>query len=118
VPKKILVHTHCYQKAFGTAADVLNMLRLIPGVTVEEIPSGCCGMAGAFGYEKEHYDISMAMGEEALFPAVRAATDDTIIAAAGTSCREQIKDGTQRLAKHPIEILSVSLMESESYNMP
>lgn len=111
-PKKVLLHTHCYQKAFATAQDVLGMLRLMPGATVEEISSGCCGMAGAFGYEKEHYDISMAMGEESLFPAVRATSGDTLIAAAGTSCREQIKDGTRRQAQHPIMILADALARS------
>lgn len=111
VPEKILVHTHCYQKAFGTAADVLGMLRLMPGVHVEEIQSGCCGMAGSFGYEKEHYEISMAMGEAALFPAVRAASAATVIAAAGTSCREQIKDGTPRQARHPVEIVAGALVD-------
>ncbi|MCF8024912.1 MAG: 4Fe-4S dicluster domain-containing protein, partial [Desulfobacteraceae bacterium] len=109
IPRKIFVHTHCYQKAFGTAEEVLAMLRLMPGVSVEEISSGCCGMAGAFGYEKEHYEFSMAMGEQALFPAVRSAPDDTVIAAAGTSCRQQIKDGTQRKARHPILILADAL---------
>lgn len=109
IPKKILVHTHCYQKAFDTAEEVIDMLRLMPGVCVEEISSGCCGMAGAFGYEKEHYEISMAMGEQALFPAVRSAPDDTVIAAAGTSCREQIKDGAQRKARHPILVLADAL---------
>ena len=109
VAKTILVHTHCYQKAFGTAEQVLDMLRLIPKTSVKEIASGCCGMAGSFGYEKEHYDISMAMGETALFPAVRAASEDTIIAAAGTSCREQIKDGTLRKTRHPVMILAEAL---------
>ena len=85
------------------------MLRLIPKTSVKEIASGCCGMAGSFGYEKEHYDISMAMGETALFPAVRAASEDTIIAAAGTSCREQIKDGTLRKTRHPVMILAEAL---------
>jgi Fe-S oxidoreductase len=104
------VHTHCYQKSLGVAGDVLDiMLRLLPNTTVEEIPSGCCGMAGSFGYEKEHYEISMAIGEEVLFPVVRAAALDTFIAAAGTSCREQIKDGAQRQAVHPIVILAQSL---------
>ncbi|MEJ2153823.1 MAG: FAD-linked oxidase C-terminal domain-containing protein [Desulfobacteraceae bacterium] len=105
-PATIKVHTHCYQKALGTADKVLAMLRLVPNATVEAIDSGCCGMAGAFGYEKEHYDISMAIGELALFPVVRAAAVETIIAAAGTSCRTQIKDGTRRKARHPIEIVA------------
>lgn len=107
--RKILVHSHCYQKSMGTATNVLTMLGLIPGATVEEIPSGCCGMAGSFGYEKEHYEVSMAIGEQVLFPAVRGARDDTIIVAAGTSCREQIKDGTGRRPLHPIEVLAEAL---------
>jgi len=107
--KDIKVHTHCYQKAFGTARNVIQMLRLIPDATVEEIESGCCGMAGSFGYEKEHYDISMAIGELALFPAIRESKPQTIIAAAGTSCRQQIKDGTKQKAVHPIMVLASAL---------
>jgi FAD/FMN-containing dehydrogenase/Fe-S oxidoreductase len=107
--KKIKVHTHCYQKAFGTAEKVVHMLRLIPGAVVEEIESGCCGMAGSFGYEKEHYEISMAIGEQSLFPAVRGSDRKTIIAAAGTSCRQQIKDGTRKKALHPIKVLAAAL---------
>lgn len=106
---KILVHGHCYQKAMGTAGLVLEMLRAIPGAEVGEIPSGCCGMAGAFGYEKEHYEISMAIGEQVLFPAIRASDETTTIVAAGTSCREQIKDGTGRRALHPIEVVAAAL---------
>ncbi len=74
------------------------------------IPSGCCGMAGSFGYEKEHYEVSMAIGEQTLFPTVRRAPKTTEIAANGTSCRHQIKDGTQRVAKHPITILKEALL--------
>ena len=107
--RKIKLHTHCYQKAFGTAAKVVEMLNLMPDATVEEIDCGCCGMAGSFGYEKEHYDISMAIGEQALFPSVRAAPKETIIAAAGTSCRHQIKDGTDRKAVHPIVVLAQAI---------
>ena len=106
IERKMLVHTHCYQKAMGIADHVMDMLRLLPGTEVEEIPSGCCGMAGSFGYEKEHYDISMAIGEQILFPAIRGASSRTLIAAAGTSCRAQIKDGTQRRACHPIEFMA------------
>lgn len=107
--RRLLVHSHCYQKSMGTAPNVLTMLELIPGATVDEIDGGCCGMAGAFGYEKEHYEVSMAIGEQVLFPAVRAADDNAIIVAAGTSCREQIKDGTGRRAMHPIEVLAGAL---------
>ena len=108
-PQTVKLHTHCYQKAFGTAAKVVAMLNLMPDTTIEEVDSGCCGMAGSFGYEKEHYHISMAIGEQALFPSVRAASKDTIIAAAGTSCRQQIKDGTGRKAVHPIVVLAQAL---------
>lgn len=109
--KTIKVHTHCYQKAFGTAENVINMLKLIPLAIVEEIQSGCCGMAGSFGYEKEHYDLSMAIGEQALFPAIRESKPETIIAAAGTSCRQQIKDGTQKKALHPVVVLANALLK-------
>ncbi len=99
----IRVHGHCHQKAFGAFDATLAMLSAIPGARVEAIESSCCGMAGSFGHE--HYDISMRMGEAALLPAVRAATDATI-AAAGTSCRQQIAHGTGRNARHPIAILA------------
>ena len=105
----ILVHGHCYQKAIIGTGPLLKMLHLIPNATVEEIPSGCCGMAGSFGYEKEHYDVSMACGEDRLFPTVRGAAADTIIAAAGISCRHQIAEGTARQAKHPIIVLADAL---------
>jgi FAD/FMN-containing dehydrogenase/Fe-S oxidoreductase len=112
--RTIKLHTHCYQKAFGTAAKVAAMLDMLPNTRVEEIDSGCCGMAGSFGYEKEHYDISMAIGEQSLFPSIRAVSPETIVAAAGTSCRQQIKDGTQRKAVHPIVIMAQALREKEN----
>ena len=108
-PCEILVHGHCYQKATIGTVPLLNMLRLIPNATVTEIPSGCCGMAGSFGYETEHYDLSMACGEDRLFPAVRSAGHETLIAAAGISCRHQIAAGTERQAVHPIVILAEAL---------
>ena len=111
--QKILAHTHCYQKAMGTSDRVLEMLRLLPGANVEPIDCGCCGMAGSFGYEKEHYELSMAIGEQTLFPTIRAASSSTMIAAAGTSCREQIKDGTRRRACHPIEIIARAINSSK-----
>ena len=85
------------------------MLSLPANYTVEEIPSGCCGMAGSFGYEKEHYDLSMKIGELVLFPAVRKAEEQIIVTAPGTSCRHQIKDGTGRAALHPVEVLYEAL---------
>jgi Fe-S oxidoreductase len=81
------------------------MLSLPENYSVKEIPSGCCGMAGSFGYEKEHYDLSMRIGEMVLFPAVRAAEMTTLVAEPGTSCRHQIKDGTGRKALHPVEVM-------------
>jgi Fe-S oxidoreductase len=103
--RRVLLHGHCHQKALATV-DVSAWVAGFPeNFEVELIPSGCCGMAGSFGYEKEHYDISMKIGELVLFPAVRNAPANTILAAPGTSCRCQIADGTGRKAKHPVEIL-------------
>lgn len=107
--QKIKLHGHCQQKALSGTAATAIMLSIPENYAVETIPSGCCGMAGSFGYEKEHYDISMQIGELVLFPAVRNADAATIIAAPGTSCRHQIKDGTGAKAKHPVEILYEAL---------
>lgn len=104
-PKKIKLHGHCHQKALGSLGPTIRMLSLPQNYEVEVIPSGCCGMAGSFGYEKEHYDVSMKIGELVLFPAIRKKSGGTIIAAPGTSCRHQIKDGTGEKAYHPAEIL-------------
>ncbi|HEX2605874.1 MAG TPA: FAD-linked oxidase C-terminal domain-containing protein [Flavisolibacter sp.] len=103
--RTIRLHGHCQQKAFGTLPATVKMLSLPSQFEVETIPSGCCGMAGSFGYEKEHYDISMQIGELVLLPAVRRLKEEVLIAAPGTSCRHQIKDGTGRKALHPVEIL-------------
>ncbi|MCH7398377.1 FAD-binding protein [Belliella sp. DSM 107340] len=103
--KQIKLHGHCHQKALSSLSWTQRMLSLPENYQVEVIPSGCCGMAGSFGYEAEHYDVSMKIGEMVLFPAVRNATSETLIAAPGTSCRHQIMDGTKRHAKHPVEIL-------------
>lgn len=108
--KTIKFHGHCHQKAMSNQIHSFNVLNLPENYKVTLIPSGCCGMAGSFGYEKEHYDVSMAIGEQTLFPAVRNAPKTTEIAANGTSCRHQIKDGTQRIAKHPISILKEALL--------
>jgi len=105
----IKLHGHCQQKAVASTATTLKMLSFPQNYTAEEIPSGCCGMAGAFGFEKEHYEVSMKIGEMVLFPAVREASEDTIISAPGTSCRQQIKDGTGRDALHPVEIMYAAL---------
>ena len=108
--KLIKLHGHCQQKAWNALSATQHVLSFPENYKVETIPSGCCGMAGSFGYEKEHYDISMKIGELVLFPAVREQPEDVIIAAPGTSCRHQIKDGTQRKAKHPVEILYEALL--------
>jgi len=98
--RPILVHGHCHQKAFGTVPKVLEALRLIPGAEPRLIESSCCGMAGSFGYEAEHYETSMAMAELSLLPTVRQAPPDALLVADGTSCRHQIADGTGREALH------------------
>ena len=103
--RQVRIHGHCHQKALSSLVPVKKMLSLPKNYTTQLIPSGCCGMAGSFGYETEHYDLSMQIGELVLFPALRQLTDDMIIAAPGTSCRHQIKDGTGRKALHPAEIL-------------
>jgi FAD/FMN-containing dehydrogenase/Fe-S oxidoreductase len=103
--KKIKLHGHCQQKSIASTAPTKKMLSLPLNYEVVEIPSGCCGMAGSFGYEKEHYDLSMKVGELVLFPEVRQAGEEIIISAPGTSCRHQIHDGTKRNALHPVEIL-------------
>ncbi len=107
--RRVLVHGHCHQKAVASLDPTVAILRLPRNYAVEVIPSGCCGMAGSFGYEREHFEVSMKIGELVLFPAVRAAAADTILAASGTSCRHQIADGTGRRALHPVEILHAGL---------
>lgn len=103
--RRIRVHGHCHQKAISSETWTKRMLQIPVGNKALLIPSGCCGMAGSFGYEKEHYSTSMKIGELVLFPAVRAEKAQTLIAAPGTSCRHQIADGTGKKAQHPIEIL-------------
>jgi len=108
--KLIKLHGHCQQKAIASMVPTKKMLSLPKNYTVQLIPSGCCGMAGSFGYEEEHYDLSMKIGELVLFPAVRQQPHEVIIAASGTSCRHQIHDGTGRKALHPAEILWEALL--------
>ncbi len=112
-PRRILLHGHCFQKALASNESTVRALQMPKHYTVEVIPSGCCGMAGSFGYEKEHYDLSMQIGELVLFPSIREAGDDVIIAANGTSCRHQVKDGTGRLARHTAEILFDALISND-----
>ena len=108
-PLKIMLHGHCHQKSLASVEPSREMLSLPVNYSVEVIPSGCCGMAGAFGYEKKHYELSMKIGEQVLFPAVRGAGENVCISAPGTSCRQQIKDGTGKQALHPIEVLYEAL---------
>jgi FAD/FMN-containing dehydrogenase/Fe-S oxidoreductase len=107
--KIIVLHTHCYQKVLSSSSYSSFILSFPANYSVEEIPSGCCGMAGSFGYEKEHYEVSQKVGELVLFPYIRNLQNDVLVAAAGTSCRHQIKDGVNRKALHPVEILSAAL---------
>lgn len=108
--QKILLHGHCQQKAVASTESTLYILNFPKNYQCSEIPSGCCGMAGAFGFEKEHFDLSMKVGELILFPSVRQADETVLICASGTSCRHQILDGTGRRALHPVEVLYEALM--------
>jgi FAD/FMN-containing dehydrogenase/Fe-S oxidoreductase len=101
----ILLHGHCQQKAVASTASTVEMLSIPANYSVKEIPSGCCGMAGSFGYEKEHFELSNQVGELVLFPQVRKSDNSTVISAPGTSCRHHIKDGTGRIALHPAVVL-------------
>jgi Fe-S oxidoreductase len=107
--KKVLFHGHCHQKAHIGSAPSLQALRLVPGLEVAEVNSGCCGMAGSFGFEKEHYDISEKIGGERLFPAVESADAATEIAVTGVSCRQQIDHFTRRTPRHVVEVLRDAL---------
>ncbi len=106
----ILYHGHCQQKSIASTREALAIMQIPENYKVTEIKSGCCGMAGSFGYEKEHYDVSMKVGELVLFPTLRSAHEKTIITASGTSCRHQIHDGTQKKALHPVELLYEALL--------
>ncbi len=106
---RAVVHAHCHRKSFDGPAALMAALSIVPGLEPELVESSCCGMAGSFGYESEHYEVSMKMAEASLLPAVRAAGKDAIIAADGTSCRHQIADGAGRTAQHPARILERAL---------
>jgi FAD/FMN-containing dehydrogenase/Fe-S oxidoreductase len=117
---RALLHGHCHQKAFDAVAPAVAVLRLIPELAVDVVETSCCGMAGSFGYDAEHYDVSVAMAELSLLPAVRKADADTIIVADGTSCRHQIADGTQatgaREAVHVVRVLQRALDQGSAQN--
>ena len=114
--EKMLVHGHCHQKAFGAMDAMRKALALVPELQVEFIDSSCCGMAGSFGMEAEHYEVSMQMGELSLFPRVRAAHADTRVVANGTSCRHQIRDGAQRESQHLAQVLQLALDKNRRDN--
>ncbi len=111
-PKEIILHGHCQQKAIASTASTIEMLSIPINYKIIEIPSGCCGMAGSFGYEKEHFELSNKIGEMILFPEVRNSKVSSIIAAPGTSCRHHIKDGTGRNALHPAVVLYEALKKA------
>lgn len=104
--QKVVFHGHCHQKALVGTTSAMEVLKTIPGLEPVEIKSGCCGMAGSFGFYKDHFDISMQIGENTLFPAIREENDDVIVVSEGVSCRQQIEQGTQRKTKHLVEVLS------------
>lgn len=111
--KKVLVHGHCHQKAFGAMSAMSKVLGLVPNLQVEFIEASCCGMAGSFGIEAEHYEVSMQMGELSLLPTVRAADADTLLIANGTSCRHQIRDGAARESQHLAQVLQQALQSAQ-----
>ena len=108
-PRRILFHGHCHQKALAGTASTVALLERIPGAEVVELDAGCCGMAGSFGFEAEHYELSMRIGGMRLFPAIRREPIETLIAATGVSCRQQIAHGTSRAARHPVQIVRDAL---------
>jgi Fe-S oxidoreductase len=109
--RDIHIHGHCYQKALSSQQFSKICMEIPVNYKANIIPSGCCGMAGGFGYEKEHYAIAQQVGELVLFPSVRAASENDIVVAAGTSCRHQIKDGTHKKALHPVEVLYDAMLK-------
>jgi Fe-S oxidoreductase len=109
---RVVFHGHCHQKALVGTTSTMQLLRSIPGAEVVELETGCCGMAGSFGYETSHYDLSMSIGGDRLFPAVNKEPSETVICATGTSCRQQIADGTERTALHPLQLLRLAARSS------
>jgi Fe-S oxidoreductase len=104
-PSAVLLHGHCHQKSMGLMTAAHSLLSKIPQATVVDLDAGCCGMAGSFGYDRHHYEVSRAIGERKLFPAVRAKAPDAVVVAAGTSCRHQVLDFTRERALHPAVLL-------------
>jgi Fe-S oxidoreductase len=104
-PSTIALHGHCHQKAMGLLPPARALLARIPSATVVDLDAGCCGMAGSFGYARDHYEVSQAIGERRLLPAARALKDDAVLVASGTSCREQVAHFTGVTALHPAVLL-------------
>jgi Fe-S oxidoreductase len=111
--RRILFHGHCHQKAASATAGSVSLLKRIPGATVDVLDAGCCGMAGSFGFEREHYDLSLQIGGMRLFPAVNAAPSDAIVTATGVSCRQQIMQGTSRQAVHPVVLVRSAVLTTQ-----
>ena len=107
--QQVLLHGHCHQKAFDVMPAVEKVLGMVPGLKVSTVQTSCCGMAGSFGYEAEHFDVSMKMAELSLLPAIRDSSAKTLVVADGTSCRHQIADGTGRDAVHVARLLESAL---------
>jgi Fe-S oxidoreductase len=107
--QQVLLHGHCHQKAFDVMPAVEKVLGMVPGLKVSTVQTSCCGMAGSFGYEAEHYDVSMKMAELSLLPSIRNSSKDTLVVADGTSCRHQISDGSGRQAVHVARLLERAL---------
>ncbi len=105
-----MLHAHCHEKAVTGTRATLELLQRIPGASVEEIDAGCCGMAGSFGFESEHYELSMQIGALRLFPSLAAEDADVLVAATGVSCRQQIAHGTPRRAWHPVELVRTAVI--------
>ena len=105
-PDHVVFHGHCHQKSLGLVSPALSLMRRIPGATVTDLDAGCCGMAGSFGYGRDHFDVSRTIGERRLLPAARALEAGSVLVAAGVSCRQQIHDFTGVRALHPAELLS------------
>ena len=110
----IYLHTHCYQKALIGSEPTMSLLKSIPGIQAHAIDAGCCGMAGSFGYEREHYEMSLAIAEDRLFPALRKASLDAAVIANGTSCRSQIEHGSPYSAQHIVHLLKHRLSSTGS----
>jgi Fe-S oxidoreductase len=110
-PSHVLLHGHCHQKSMGALAPAKALLERIPGARVTDLDAGCCGMAGSFGYAREHFDVSRQIGERRLLPAARNLQTGEVLVAAGTSCRQQVRDFTGVRAFHPAELLRSSISE-------